>query len=179
MNTVVNDRVVEIHYSLKLENGEVIDSTDGFSPLAYIQGKKNIIQGLEKNLLGKSLGDSFSITVSPEEGYGIKNPELIQIVSIDNFKSPEDLKIGMQFKVPNSEGHAMIVEIKEINNDQVTLDGNHPLAGMNLYFDIKIESIREASEEELVHGHLHKGAGCCGGGKGGCGNSCDDEENCK
>lgn len=174
MSAIANDHVVEIHYTLKTEGGEVIDSTEGLSPLAYIHGKNNIVPGLERQLAGKKAGEAFKVIVSPEEGYGPKNPNLIQVVTKDKFRNPEDIKIGMQFKVPAENGHAMMVEIVGIEGDQVTLDANHPLSGMNLHFDINVASVRPATEEELAHGHLHMGAGCCGGGGGGCG-GCDDD----
>lgn len=179
MIAVANDTVVEIHYTLKSEGGEVIDSTDGLKPLSYIHGKNNIVPGLENVLTGKKIGETFTAIVPPLEAYGEKKPDLIQVVTKDKFRNADDLKIGTQFKVPNEHGHAMIVEITAIDGDNITLDANHPLAGMNLHFDIKVESIRAATEEELHHGHLHMGAGCCGGGGGGCGSSCGDEGQCE
>lgn len=176
MSSIANDHVVEIHYSLKLDTGEVVDTTDGLKPLAYIHGKKNIVPGLEKALAGKKVGDSFKVTIAPHEAYGVKNPELVKVVTKDQFKNADDIKIGMQFRVPSERGHGMLVEIVNIDGDQVTLDANHPLAGQDLHFDVNVISIRPATEEEATHGHLHKGAGCCGGGSGGCGNSCDDED---
>jgi FKBP-type peptidyl-prolyl cis-trans isomerase SlyD len=175
MNSIANDCVVEINYILKSPNGEIIDSTDGLSPLAYIQGKKNIVHGLENALFGKKLGESFNVTVPAKEAYGEKNLELIQTTTKDKFRNPEDIKLGMQFKVGTETGQVLLVEIIKIEDDQVTLDANHPLAGMDLNFEVKVESIRLASDEELAHGHLHMGAGCCGGGSGGCGSGCDSE----
>ena len=179
MNTIVADNhVVEIHYTLKNDSGEVLDTTDGFSPLRYIQGKNNIVAGLENALIGKKVGESFSATILPKDAYGEINPALIQVITKDKFQNIDDVQIGIQFRIPNGDGQSIMVRISEINGDNVTLDANHPLAGMNLYFDIKVESIREASKEEIHHGHLHMGAGCCGGGSGGCGKSCDGDDHC-
>ncbi len=176
MNSIANDQVIEIHYTLKLDNGDVIDSTDGFKPLAYIHGKNNIVPGLEKELSGKKVGDSFKVSVTPNEAYGEKNPNLVQVVTKDQFRNADEIQVGMQFQARSAHGQPMLVEIVNIDGDKVTLDANHPLAGKTLHFDVKVESIRQATEEELAHGHLHMGAGCCGGGEGGCGSSCGDEE---
>ena len=178
MISISNDHVIEIHYTLTLENGEIVDSTDGLRPLAYIHGKKNIMPGLEKALTGKKSGDVFKAIVPPEEGYGPKNPDLIHSITKDKFRNEEDIQIGSQFKVPNENGQMMMLQIVAIDGDQVTLDANHPLAGVNLHFNISVESVRPATDEELAHGHLHKGAGCCGGDSGGCGKSCGEDDHC-
>lgn len=178
MESIQNDCVVEIHYQIKSQTGEVLDTTMGFSPLPYIHGKGNIIPGLERALNGKKLGEEFKGTIPFLEAYGEKRADLIQTVSKDKFKNQEEIQIGHQFRIATADGQSVVVCITDIREDEVVLDANHPLAGLDLHFELKVVSIRQATEEELHHGHLHMGAGCCGGGDGGCGRSCSDDDHC-
>lgn len=156
---IADDHVVTIHYTLKDESGEIVDSSEGMDPLVYLQGAENIVPGLEQALVGKQVGDKLSVTVQPKDGYGELIPELCQVVSIDMFQGVDELEIGQMFETESAEGYPMIVTITEISEGNVTIDANHPLAGQVLNFAVEVVDVREASEEELEHGHVH-GEGC-------------------
>ena len=151
---ISNDKVVSMHYTLKNDAGEVIDSSVGGDPLAYLHGHGNIIPGLESALNGKAIGDVLDVRVKPEEGYGVRNDDLLQTVDRKIFGNVPDLQVGMQFQARSQEG-TTIVRIVEINGDEVTVDGNHPLAGEPLNFHVEVTAIRDANAEELAHGHVH------------------------
>ena len=151
---IADKMVVTIDYTLKDENGTVLDnSTEG--KFAYMHGANNIIPGLENALAGKSAGDEVDVSVNPAEGYGERNDSMIQAVPRDMFDSEQEIQVGMQFHAESPEGEMIVVTVTEVEGDDVTVDGNHPLAGVNLNFDVKIIDIREASEEEVEHGHVH------------------------
>ncbi len=143
-----------MHYTLKNDQGEVIDSSVGGDPLAYLHGHGNIIPGLESALNGKAIGDVLDVRVKPEEGYGVRNEDLLQTVDRKIFGNVPDLQVGMQFQARSQEG-TTIVRIVDINGDEVTVDGNHPLAGEPLNFHVEVTGIRDANAEELAHGHVH------------------------
>ncbi len=144
--------VVQMNYTLKNDNGQVLDTSEQRGPLTFIAGKGMIIPGLEKALMGKATGDEISVSVEPEEAYGEYQEEKIVQVGKDQFKGDAEISVGMQVQAHNSDGSTQILSIKEIEGDQVTLDANHPLAGEQLHFDITIEDVREATEEELKDG---------------------------
>lgn len=146
--------VVTLHYTLKDNDGKIIDQSDDDSFL-YLHGAMNIIPGLENALTGKSAGDELSIKVSPEEGYGVKEENRIQEVPKDMFDSAEEIKVGVQFHAQSPDGAAVVVTVTEVKDDVVVIDGNHALAGMELNFDVKVVDVREASAEEIEHGHVH------------------------
>jgi len=146
--------VVTLHYTLKDNDGKIIDSSDDGSFL-YLHGAMNIIPGLENALTGKSAGDELSIKVSPEEGYGVKEENRIQEVPKDMFDNSEEIKVGVQFHAQSPDGAAVVVTVTEVKDDSVVIDGNHALAGMELNFDVKVVDVREASAEEIEHGHVH------------------------
>ena len=151
---IADKMVVTIDYTLKDDNGTVLDnSTEG--KFAYMHGANNIIPGLENALAGKSAGDEVDVSVNPAEGYGERNDSMIQAVPRDMFDSEQEIQVGMQFHAESPEGEMIVVTVTEVEGDDVTVDGNHPLAGVNLNFDVKIIDIREASEEEVEHGHVH------------------------
>ena len=152
---VAPDKVVLIHYTLKNDAGGVIDSSSGGDPLAYIHGQGNIIPGLEKALLGKQQGDKVSVKVDPAEGYGVRDDALVQQVPRRSFGGVPDIKPGMQFHAQTGHGHTRVVTVTAIKGDMVIVDGNHPLAGENLNFDVEIAEVRDATEEEMAHGHVH------------------------
>ncbi len=154
---VAKDAVVSIDYTLTGPDGAVIDSSSGREPLPYLHGAGNIIPGLEKALEGKSVGENIKVTVSPEEGYGQLDPKAVQAVPKSAFQGVPEIKIGMQFRSQGQHG-MQVVTVTKIENDTITVDGNHPLAGVTLNFDVTIKEIRAASKEELDHGHVH-GAG--------------------
>ncbi|TFH04493.1 MAG: peptidylprolyl isomerase [Spirochaetales bacterium] len=152
--TVEQDKVVSIAYTLRDDSGEVIDSSDDQEDLAYLHGHQNIVEGLEQALTGKSGGDQVSTVVRPEQGYGTRDEELVFSVPRSNL--PEgDLEEGMQFAAQDKDGNQQIVTVVSVADGKVALDGNHPLAGQNLHFDVRITDIRDALEIELSHGHVH------------------------
>ena len=149
---------VRFHYTLTDDQGQQLDSSAGQEPLAYLHGAGNIIPGLEKALEGKTAGDKLSVAVSAEEGYGPVQTDLIQDVPRSSFQGIDTIEIGMQFEAQTGQGGSVPVTVIAVTDETVTVDGNHPLAGKGLNFDVTIEDVREASEEELAHGHIH-GAG--------------------
>jgi FKBP-type peptidyl-prolyl cis-trans isomerase SlyD len=151
---IAKDAVVTIHYTLKNDAGETLDSSAGGEPLAYLQGNGNLIPGLESALEGKQVGDKLSVKVSPSEGYGEFDKSLVQQVPRRSFKGIGNVQVGMQFQV-QSDGGARAVTVTKVVGDMVTVDGNHPLAGQNLNFEVEITDVRTATEEELSHGHVH------------------------
>ena len=154
---VAERSVVSIHYKLTNDRGEVLDSSEGNDPLVYLQGSGNIIPGLESALVGKQAGDKLDVRVEPAQGYGERDDRLIQQVPRRAFQGVKDVKAGMRFQTEGPNGPTSVV-ITRIAGDMVTVDGNHPLAGEHLNFAVEIIDVREASEEELAHGHVH-GAG--------------------
>jgi FKBP-type peptidyl-prolyl cis-trans isomerase SlyD len=148
------DRVVLIHYTLKDDKGSVIDSSAGGEPLAYIQGHGNLVPGLEKALEGKQDGNTVAVSVAPAEGYGVYDAALIQRVPKRALQGSGEIKKGMQFQARTDDGMRLMT-VTAVTGDMVTLDGNHPLADQTLNFDIEIVSVREATTEELEHGHVH------------------------
>lgn len=151
------NKVVSIHYTLKNDAGDVLDTSSGREPLAYLHGSGNIIPGLEKALEGKSSGEKMNVSIAPEEGYGERHEGLIQDVPRDAFQGVEDIQPGMQFHAQGPSG-PMVVTVKEVGDNTVKVDGNHPLAGETLHFDVEVTDVREATAEEQEHGHVH-GAG--------------------
>ncbi len=155
--TIAKNKVVHIHYTLKNRAGKILDSSEGQDPLVYIQGTGNLIPGLEKALEGKKSGDKVNAVIPPEEAYGIRNSQLVQKVPLTEFPAKEPLKVGDQFQVSLPEGMA-IATVVNVDTTHATVDMNHPLADETLHFDVTIGDIREATKEELDHGHIH-GAG--------------------
>ena len=151
---ITADRVVTIHYTLKDDSGTVLDSSAGADPLAYIQGHGNLISGLEKALEGRTGGDKLAVSIAPADGYGIRNEALIQRVPRRALQGAGEIRKGMQFQARTEDGMRMFT-VTGIVGDMVTLDGNHPLADKTLHFDVEIVDVREASAEELEHGHVH------------------------
>lgn len=147
-------KVVGIHYTLKNDSGETLDSSQGANPLMFIFGIGMLIPGLEAALKGKGKGDSLQVTIPPKDAYGENDPGLTQTVPKAQFDNGEEIKVGMQFQVETEQG-LLIVTVVEVKDDEVTIDGNHPLAGMNLHFDVTVEEVRDATQEELDHGHVH------------------------
>ncbi|MEZ5465478.1 MAG: peptidylprolyl isomerase [Lysobacteraceae bacterium] len=146
--------VASFHYTLTDDAGAVIDSSEGRDPLAYLHGAGNIVPGLEKAMVGRAAGDQFKVTVAPEEGYGLRNEQLIQSVPREAFQGVDKIEPGMRFQAQTQNG-PVNVEVTEVADATVTIDGNHPLAGKALHFDVTVAEVREASEEELSHGHVH------------------------
>ena len=155
---IAKHTVVAIDYTLTDDDGQVLDSSEGRGPLSYLHGTGGIIPGLERELDGKQVGDQLQVAVAPEDGYGERNEALQQDVPREQFDGIEDLDLGMQFRVDSSAG-PMVITIVQIAGDVVTIDGNHPLAGVNLNFAVTVRDVREATEEELAHGHSHGSGG--------------------
>ena len=152
--TISHHKVVTIDYTLKNGQGEVLDTSEGQEPLVYLHGAENIVQGLERELESKKVGDTLSAVVSPEDGYGVRNDELIGAVPREMFEADMPIEVGMSFQAETEQG-IQVVTVVDVNDKEVTVDGNHPLAGEHLHFDVKVVAIRDASEEELEHGHVH------------------------
>lgn len=147
--------VVSIHYTLTGDDGDVIDSSEGGDPLKYLAGAGNIIPGLDNALLGLSAGDKKQVEVSPAEGYGEYSEELIKKLPREMFGGIENIEVGMSFQAQSPEGNVQFVEVAKVEDDGITVDGNHMLAGKTLHFNIAVEEVREASETEIAHGHVH------------------------
>lgn len=151
---IAEESVVSIHYTLKNDEGTVLDSSNGGEPLEYLQGYGNVIPGLEAALLGKSLGDRFKVAIAPDQAYGERNEKLVQRIPKDQFPDPSRLKAGMQFQINGPNG-PMILNVMEVSGQEVVVDGNPELAGQTLNFEIEVTGVRSATAEELEHGHVH------------------------
>ncbi|MAD03090.1 peptidylprolyl isomerase [Pseudoalteromonas shioyasakiensis] len=158
---VAANKVVKMHYSVLDNNKNTIDNSFDGEPLVFIVGTGYLIPGLENALLGKEAGDTFSVTVEPEQGYGERHDDLMQAVPKSMFEGME-IEVGMQFRATTDAGDQSVMII-EIQDEDVIVDGNHPLSGITLHFDVEVLEVRDATEEELAHGHVH--------GEGGCGHS--------
>ena len=151
---IAQNSVVSIHYTLKDDAGEIIDSSASGDPLTYLHGHGNLVTGLERALDGKSVGDKLHVKLAPAEGYGEYDDGLVQKVPRRALKGINNIKVGMRLQAQTEHG-PRAVTVTQLVGDMVTLDGNHPLAGQPLNFDIEITDIRDATEEELEHGHVH------------------------
>lgn len=152
---ISDGRVVSIHYKLTGEDGEIIDNSFGGEPLIYLHGAGNIVLGLEESLTGHRVGDTFDVVVSPDEGYGVVDPELIMEVPRENFPEDVELAPGVEFSTDGPDDEEVPVWVKAVTDDTVTIDFNHPLAGRTLNFEVTVAAIRAASKVELDHGHPH------------------------
>jgi FKBP-type peptidyl-prolyl cis-trans isomerase SlyD len=150
---ISSHKVVSIHYTLRDNQGNILDSSEGRDPLHYIQGIGNLIPGMEEGLEGKQKGDKLDIKVSPEKGYGVRSEEMIQQVPRSAF-GDQEVQVGMQFQAQSNHG-TQVVTVTEVGLESITVDGNHPLAGVELNFAVEVMDIREATQDELDHGHVH------------------------
>jgi len=151
--SISNQLVASIHYTLKNDAGEVIDSSEGQEPLEYLHGAKNIVPGLEKELDGKDIGDKISVVVPPQEAYGEYDANLIQELPKEMFGGVDEIEVGMEFHAQTEHG-LQVVAVKKVDPTTVTVDGNLPLAGETLHFEVEVVGIREATAGELEHGHI-------------------------
>ena len=151
---IADNKVVALHYTLTNVHGETIDSSVDQPPLAYLHGHGNLIAGLEQAVTGKIVGDKLTVTLQPEEGYGLYDEALVEKLPRSAFQGVEEIQVGMQFQAQYPSGHRVVTIIK-IEGDEITIDGNHPLADEIPTFEIEVAEIREATEEELAHGHAH------------------------
>lgn len=147
---ITKHKVAAIHYTLRDNEGNVLDSSEGRDPLYYIQGIGNLIPGMEEGLEGKSKGDKLNIKVSPEKGYGELDESLVQKVPKAAF-GDQEVKPGMRFHTDRGQ----VVTVTEVETETVTVDANHPLAGVELNFAVEVMEVRNATEEEISHGHVH------------------------
>ena len=152
--SIVKDKVVYFHYTLNGENGEVYESSKDSHPMTYLHGHGNILPALEAELEGKSEGDQLQVTLTPEQAYGVRNEESMQRIPIKHLADKKKLRPGMAVKVNTEKGMRDVTIIK-VGKFNVDVDTNHPLAGLTLTFDLSIETVRDAEDEELSHGHVH------------------------
>ncbi len=155
MDTIQNGVVVSLTYTLKLQNGEVIDFSEADEPLEYLHGADNIIPGLERELTGLKIGDSKDVHVEAVDGYGEYDPEEVEEVERKLLPRDMELRLGMVLAIRDEEGHLNEAYVRAISPDSVTLDFNHPLAGQALFFSVQVVGVREATPEEAEHGHPH------------------------
>lgn len=172
---IENNKMVSIHYTLTDVDGKQLDTSIGGDPLSYIHGKGYLIPGLEKALEGKNPGEKFSVTIQPEDGYGVRDDRLIATLPKERFEIDGDIEVGMQFQVATPAGPT-VVKVIEVTGDSVKIDGNHDLAGKVLNFDIEITDVRNLTEEEFAQLLT---SSSCGGGCGGCGGDCGEDCNCE
>lgn len=152
---IQNDAVVTISYTLRNAGGDILDSSGDGEGLSYLHGHQNIIPGLESALAGKEVGDQVNAEIPPEDAYGERREELVFSVPRDRLPEGEELEPGMQFRAQGQDGQEVVVTLVELDGDTATMDGNHPLAGETLFFDVAVQEIRGATPEELDHGHAH------------------------
>ena len=157
---IAKGSVVSIHYALIDPTGKVLESSEGQEPMDYLHGYGNIIAGLEKVLEGKAAGENIKAVIPPEDGYGIREEALVKVLPLSNFEDSNQVEVGAQFQAETSQGLRLATVIR-IDDQDVTVDLNHPLADQTLRFDIDIVAVREATEEELSHGHVHGAEGHC------------------
>ncbi|MCS6870959.1 MAG: peptidylprolyl isomerase [Anaerolineae bacterium] len=154
-DTIQDNVVVALAYTLKLENGEIVDEADADNPLEYLHGANNIIPGLERALTGMRVGETKHIQVAPSDGYGDYDPEDVEVVPRHHFPSDAPLEVGTAITLADDDDNYIDAVVKAVSDESVTLDYNHPLAGKTLYFDVEVLNIRPATQEEIEHGHVH------------------------
>jgi FKBP-type peptidyl-prolyl cis-trans isomerase SlyD len=153
---VVNEVVVQLEYTLRLDDGEIVESTDEDGPIEFLQGAGEIIPGLEQALYGMHVGEAKEVSVDPEQGYGEYDAEAYEVVPLDIFPDDVDLELGMPVELYDEENDETLEGfVTEVRTDSVLLDMNHPLAGETLFFTVKVVGVRPATPEELAHGHAH------------------------
>jgi len=145
--------VVSIEYTLKNDQGEVLDKSEGHGPLVYLHGMGNLVPGLEKALEGKAAGDSLEVSLTPAEGYGQRDEKLLRKIPVRKIQDKSPLP-GMRYRAQMDDGYRIVL-VHAVSGDYASIDANHPLAGQNLHFAVKVVEVREATEEELSHGHVH------------------------
>jgi len=154
-STIGNNQVVSMHYTLTDSAGNVLDSSDEGAPLSYLHGAGNIIPGLEQALAGKAEGEQVQAVIAPEEAYGEPQPDLVQVLPKEAFQGVDQVEPGMRFQAESADGSTRQLTVTGVEGDEVTVDANHPLAGVELHFEVQVVDVRDATEEELEHGHVH------------------------
>jgi len=152
---VADDLVVSLDYTLQLDDGETIDTSEGDEPLEFIQGHGEIVPGLEQALYGMTVGEEKDLVVQPDEGYGELDPDAYQVIPRSAFPGEVELEPGLGLELTDEDGETMLAFVAEIRPDTVLLDFNHPLAGETLHFKVKVVGLRPATAEELDHDHVH------------------------
>jgi FKBP-type peptidyl-prolyl cis-trans isomerase SlyD len=152
---IAHNKVVRFDYTLTNDANDVLDSSEGGEPLTYLHGAGNIIPGLESALEGKRAGDSLNVRVAPAEAYGERDDRMVQNVPREMFEDSNEIQTGMQFHSSDPEGNVTVVTVVGMDAEHITVDANHPLAGVPLTFAVTIVEVRDASPEELAHGHVH------------------------
>ncbi|CAH9059664.1 FKBP-type peptidyl-prolyl cis-trans isomerase SlyD [Pseudoalteromonas holothuriae] len=155
---IAPNKVVRMHYSVLDNDNNTIDNSFDGEPLVFIVGTGYLISGLENALMDKQAGDKLSVTVEPENGYGERHDDLMQAVPTSMFDGME-IEVGMQFRATTDDGDQMVM-ILDIQDEEVIVDANHPLSGITLNFDVEVLEVRDATEEEIAHGHVHGEGGC-------------------
>jgi FKBP-type peptidyl-prolyl cis-trans isomerase SlyD len=155
---ISTNTVVTLHFTVRSADGTQIDSSKEGAPMEHLQGSHYLIEGFEEALEGKEAGDSFVIDIAPEKAYGQRHDELVQVVPLDMFQGME-VNAGMTFRATTDEGEQSVM-ILDVNEEEVIVDGNHPLSGLTLNFDVEILNVRAATDEEISHGHPHSTGGC-------------------
>lgn len=176
---VSKNMVVTIDYTVTDTEGAELDSSRDSAPFSFMQGTGSVVPGLEAALEGRRPEDHFQVTIQPKDGYGERDEDLVFSIPKERLAEIEDLEVGSHFHVRKDSGEVMMLTVTGIKDGVVTVDGNHPLAGSTLHFDVTVKDVRAATGEELEHGHAH-GGGCCGhdGCGGDCGDGCGEEEGC-
>ena len=147
--------VVSLNYTLKNDAGDIMDTSEGRQPLIYLHGANSLIQGLEKELEGKAEGAKFNTTIAPDQAYGEIREELVQTIDKSAFQGVESVEPGMTFVAQGEGGHQQQVRITAVEGEQVTVDANHPMAGQTLHFEVEVIEVRDATAQEIEHGHVH------------------------
>ncbi|MFG0319723.1 MAG: peptidylprolyl isomerase [Planctomycetota bacterium JB042] len=153
---ITKHTVATLEYTLKDGDGDVLDSTEEGKPISYVHGVGTLIPGLERALEGKGEGEALSVEIGPADAYGERNEQLVQPVPRTELPAEEEIVVGMQFEARSAQG-SQVVTVVGVEEDRVVLDGNHPLAGVTLHFDVKVVATRPATPEEIEHGHVHDG----------------------
>ena len=147
--------VVAMDYTLKTEDGSLIDTSEGDEPMWYLHGSGQIVPGLESALTGRAVGDKLEAVVKPEDGYGPRHDDRVLTVPRSKLPDSPEPEVGMQLEAQGRRGEQVVLWVTDINGDEVTLDGNHPLAGQTLHFEVEVKEVREATADEKHHGHAH------------------------
>ena len=157
MTLMIGDNsVVSIHYTLKNDAGEVLDSSQGKGPLIYLHGANNLVPGLETELTGKTSGATFNASIPPDQAYGEVRDDFIQVLSKDMFRGAENVELGMSFMAQGDGDAQQQVRVTAVDGEDVTVDANHPMAGLTLHFEVEVVDVREGTDQEIEHGHVHQ-----------------------
>lgn len=158
---IEKDCVVTANFQLYGNEGVLVDSSDQNGPLLYLHGAEDLLPGVEAALHGHGVGDQITVELTPDQAFGAKDESLIDKVPRENFPGVEQISVGMQFQTDVAEGYPVVVRVIAIDDKFVTVDGNHEMADQHLKFELEVTDVREATDEEKVHGHVHSHDGHC------------------